>query len=64
MARIPKRWKDSQGRINHTVGTLQDGEDLVVVSKVWFHRRQRYDYFATPANLVTFQIQMNKDLRK
>ncbi|QYW03016.1 hypothetical protein pEaSNUABM13_00057 [Erwinia phage pEa_SNUABM_13] len=57
--KIPKKWRTASNSLAHTVEIINDNAQLVVVYKVWYARRKRWEYCAEPIEVVLYII---KDL--
>lgn len=54
--RIPKKWRTASNSLAHTIEIINDNAQLVVVYKVWYAHRKRWEYYAEPIEVVLYVI--------
>lgn len=58
--KVPKRWVDAMGRINHHITTHDYNGVLIVLSKTWRPRQRRWEYLANPQDMVLYAIRIRR----
>lgn len=54
---IPKKWRDTSGRLRHFVASVESAGGVeVIVSRSWRSRYQAWEHFAETAQDVRSQI--------
>lgn len=64
--KIPKKWKDGDGRLHHLVNQISDSlsGEKVVISKTWRSRYQCWNYHAAKAAELTLELDFWRKVRK
>lgn len=58
--KVPKRWVDAMGRINHYLDVYHDDGLPAVLSKTWRTRQRRWEYLAKPQDMVLYEIRIRR----